>query len=230
MRNCLFIITFFTSLGIYAQQKEIDFDAIDSLYREDQFYLNISYNALQRRSEGITQNKFSPGFALGFLRDMPINKKRTFAFAAGLGYSLGIYNHNLKIRSSNGVNSYEVFNSDVTFAKNKFSLHYIDLPIEFRWRNSTPESHVFWRIHTGVKLSYLISDEYTSKTSTGNFKITNNNDFNQLDYGVYLAFGWNTWNFYVYYGLNPLLKSSAKIGNDSIDMNTTNFGMMFYIL
>jgi len=42
--------------------------------------------------------------------------------------------------------------------------------------------------------------------------------------------GWNTWNFYAYYGLNPLLKSSAQIDNKAIDMNTTNFGLMFYIL
>jgi len=230
MRNCFFIITFFTSLCLNAQQKDIDFDAIDSLYREDQFYLNITYNALQKRSEGIAQNKLSPGFAVGFLRDMPINKKRTFAFATGLGYSLGIYNHNLKIGSSNGVNSYEVFNSDVTITKNKFSLHYIDLPLEFRWRNSTPESHAFWRVHTGVKLSYLFYDEYTSDTTIGNFKVTNNNDFNQLHYGIYMAVGWNTWNFYAYYGMNPLFKSSAKIGSESLDMNTVNFGLMFYIL
>ncbi|WP_396155773.1 porin family protein [Flavobacterium sp.] len=230
MRVSLFIITFFTTIAIFAQQKQIDFDAVDSLYREDQFYLNITYNALQKRPDGIAQNKLSPGFAIGFLRDMPINKKRTFAFAAGLGYSLGIYNHNLEIRSSNGNNTYQVFDPEVSFSKNKLSLHYIDLPLEFRWRNSTPESHVFWRVYTGVKLSYLFYDEYKSASSTGDFKLSNNKDFNQLHYGIYMAFGWNTWNFYVYYGLNPLLQSAAKIENESINMTTTNFGLMFYIL
>lgn len=230
MRVSLFIITFFTSLGIYAQQKEIDFDVVDSLYREDQFYLDITYNALQKRPDGIAQNKLSLGFSFGFLRDMPINEKRTFAFAAGLGYSLGIYNHNLDINTTNGINSYQVFDPEVSFSENKLSLHYIDLPLEFRWRNSTPESHVFWRVYTGLKLSYLIYDEYKSKTSIGDLKLSNNNDFNQFHYGIYMAIGWNTWNFYAYYGLNPLLKSSARIGNDSINMNTTNFGLMFYIL
>ena len=128
------------------------------------------------------------------------------------------------------INSYQVFDSEVSFSENKLSLHYIDLPLEFRWRNSTPESHVFWRVYTGVKLSYLIYDEYKSKTSIGDFQLSNNIDFNQFHYGIYMAVGWNTWNFYAYYGLNPLLKSSAKIGNDSINMNTTNFGLMFYIL
>ena len=225
---------FFTSLSIYAQDKavkdEINFDAVDSLYREDQFYLNITYNALQKRPEGISQNKLSPGFAVGFLRDMPINKKRTVSFAAGLGYSLAIYNQNLGISSSNGVNTYQILDPDIYYSKNKLSFHYVDLPIEFRWRNSTPESHIFWRVYTGVKFSYLFYDQYKSVSAMGTVTQSNNKDFNQFQYGVYLTFGWNTWNFYAYYGLNSLLKSSATVDNKSINMNTTNFGMMFYIL
>lgn len=238
MRIRLFILLFFRALGAFAQETEvkpeikdeIQFDAIDSLYREDQFYLNITYNALQKRPDGVTQNKLSPGIALGFLRDMPINKKRTIAFAAGLGYSLAIYNQNLGIRDVGGVNTYQVFDSDVSVSRNKFSLHFVDLPIEFRWRDSTPESHIFWRVYTGVKFSYLVYDYYKSQTSVDNFSQSGNADFNKFHYGIYLAAGWNTWNFYAYYGLNPLFKDSAKIEGRSIDMNTANFGLMFYIL
>ena len=230
MRVYLFIITFFTSLSIFAQKNEIDFDAVDSLYREDQFYLTITYNALQKRPAGINQNKLSPGIAFGFLRDMPINKKRTVAVAAGLGYSLAIYNQNLGISNLNGTNTYQVLDSDNPVSKNKLSFHYVDLPIEFRWRNSTPETHVFWRVHSGVKLSYLFYDSYKLESVNGTIKQSNSKYFNQFQYGVYLTAGWNTWNFYTYYGLNPLFKSSAKINNQSIDMNTVNFGLMFYIL
>lgn len=238
MRISLFIITFFTTISIFAQETEvknevkdeIDFDAVDSLYREDQFYFNITYNALRHRPDGITQNKLSPGIAFGFLRDMPINKKRTVSIAAGLGYTMAVYNQNLGIRDVGGTNMYQVFDSDVSFSKNKLSLHFVDLPVEFRWRDSTPESHIFWRLYTGVKLSYLFYDHYKSQASIGDFKQSNNKDLNQFNYGVYVAAGWNTWNFYVYYGLNPLFKSSAKIDGQSIDMNTTNFGLMFYIL
>lgn len=215
---------------MYSQQKEIDFDALDSLYREDQFYLNITYNALQKQPAGVTQNKLSTGLGLGFLRDMPINKSRTVSIAAGLGYSLAIYNHNLGISETNGLNTYEVLGVNETFTKNKMSFHQVDVPLEFRWRNSTPESHVFWRVYSGLKLSYLFYDEYKSVSSNGTIKLSNNKDLNQIQYGVYLTVGWNTWNFYAYYGLNPLLKSTAKIDNQPILMNTTNFGLMFYIL
>ncbi len=234
MRISLFIITFFTTLSIFAQEievkDEIDFDAIDSLYREDQFYVNITYNALQKQPGGVTQNKLSTGLGLGFLRDMPINKSRIISIAAGLGYSLSIYNHNLGIIETAVSNTYEVSDATNSFSKNKMSLHQVELPVEFRWRNSTPESHIFWRVYSGVKVSYLFYDEYKLESNNGNSKISNNKDLNQIQYGVYLTVGWNTWNFYAYYGLNPLFKSTAKIDNQPIIMNTTNFGLMFYIL
>lgn len=230
MRFYLSFFLFLTTFCATAQNVVTDFDAVDSLYREDQFYVNITYNGLQRRPSNINQNKLSPGIALGFLRDMPVNKARTLAIAAGLGYSLGIYNQNLGIASSNGINTYQVLDATTIYSKNKLSLHYIDLPIEFRWRNSTPNSHIFWRIYSGFKVSYLFYDEYKSESSLGTVKQTRNKDLSQLQYGVYLAVGWNTWNFYAYYGLNPMFKSVAKIDNQSINMNTTNFGLMFYIL
>lgn len=232
MRINYFFLVFFVALGVTAQEVEKDFDAPDSLYREDQFYFNISYNTLQKGPDGLRQNKLSPGLAFGFLRDMPLNQKRTIAVAAGLGYSLAIYNHNLGIIPVNNQSTYQIFDSEViTFSKNKLSLHYVDLPIEFRWRNSTPESHKFWRVYTGFKLSYLFSNQYKSETSQGNFNQNNLEDLNRIHYGVYVTAGWNTWNIYAYYGLNSLFDSSAKTTtNEKVNMNTANFGIMFYIL
>lgn len=231
MRIKLLLTVFFMTLVSTAQTVEKDFDAPDSLYREDQFYLNITYNTLQKRPDGLKQNKLSPGLAIGFLRDMPLNKKRTVALAAGLGYSLSIYNQNLGIFDIDNVTTYRILDPDnITFSKNKLSLHYVDLPIEFRWRNSTPDSHKFWRVHLGVKLSYLFYDQYTLESSQGNVGQTNLKDLNDFNYGIYLTTGWNTWNIYAYYGLNPLFKSSAKLDGQAIEVNSANFGLMFYIL
>jgi hypothetical protein len=230
MRCYLSILAFLMTLGSFAQQEVVDFDAIDSLYREDQFYLNLSYNNLRKTPEGFKQNKFSTGIAFGFLRDMPINKNRTFAVAAGLGYSLAIYNQNMVIENSNGTNTYGIIGNDVIYSKDKISLHFVDLPVEFRWRTSTPDSHKFWRVYTGIKLSYLVYDQYKLITETNAIKSSGNSDLNKLHYGAYAAVGWNTWNLYVYYGLNPIYKSAAKIENQSIEMSTINFGLMFYIL
>lgn len=204
---------------------------MDSLYREDQFYIGLTYNLLQKRPDGVSQNSFSSGLHIGFLRDMPLNKRRNVAIAVGLGYSMNDFRQNIKITKADGNPNYEVIDEDeINFDKNKFALHFVDLPIEFRWRTSTMQSHRFWRVYTGVKFSYLFLNK--SKYVDGNetVKIYDNKDFNKFQYGAYLSFGYNTWNFHAYYGLNSLLKSEAKIDGKSIDMNTVNIGLMFYIL
>jgi hypothetical protein len=216
--------------GAYAQDEVVEKKAVvDSLYREDQFYMNFTYNNLQNLN-GLNQNKFSSGFTVGFLRDMPVNKSRTYAIAVGLGYSLNVLNGNLYISKPDGEKyNYGFISSDVYYSKNKLSLHYIDLPIELRWRASTPDSHKFWRIYTGFKLSYLINDRYKFQNDIQTVIYKGNPDFNKLQYGCYIASGWNTWNFYAYYGLSPIFKS-AEINGEKIKMNTINVGLQFYIL
>lgn len=227
MRFSLVIAVFFMSLGSFAQKEVIDFDAVDSLYREDQFYFSLSFSNLQNTPAGFNQNKISPGISLGFLRDFPINKKRTWAIAAGVGYSYSGLNHNLGIIEFEGENQYDIITSE--FDKNKLLLHYVDVPIEIRWRTSTPDTHKFWRIYTGFKLSYLFYDQY--KFNAGDIKIrqTGIPELNKLQYGTYLAVGWNTWNAYFYYGLNPIFKS-AYTDTEKVKINAFNIGLMFYIL
>lgn len=224
----VFLLFFF---GALAQEKTVPTKPVDSLYREDQFYINFTYNQLQN-FQGLSQTKFSPGFCIGLLRDMPVNKSRTVAFAAGLGYSLNIYNNNLQLTTNSSTTS-SAFNysllSTTNYSKNKFILHYVDLPLELRWRTSTPDNHQFWRIYTGFKLSYLLSDrnKYVADDQTTIYK--SNPDLNKLVYGCYLAAGWNTWNFYAYYGLNPIFKS-ADINGEKINTASFNIGLQFYIL
>ena len=165
------------------------------------------------------------------MRDRSVNKQRTFSIAGGVGYSLAIYSHNLGIIEANGATTYSVLDPDtVTFSKDKLSMHYVDLPIEFRWRNSTPESHKFWRVYLGLKMSYMFYNRYKLESSQADVNKGNLADLSDFHYGVYLTTGWTPWNIYAYYGLNPLFKSSAKIDNQAIDINTANFGIMFYIL
>ncbi|MFZ4105108.1 porin family protein [Flavobacterium sp.] len=231
MRFKLLILFFFTIFSAFAQEIAEPIKVVDSLYREDQFYFNFTYNKLQN-FKGLSQTKFSPGICLGILRDMPVNKARTIAFATGLGYSINIYNNNLQgtttNSNTNSAYSYDLL-STADFMKNKFVQHYIDLPIEIRWRTSTAASHEFWRIYTGFKLSYLIYDQYKYVADGLSINNNSNPDFNKLVYGCYLAAGYNTWNLYAYYGLKPIFKS-VEINGEKINTTTFNIGLQFYIL
>ena len=202
---------------------------VDSLYREDQFYFSFTINTLRNKPDGLTENKFSSGFSTGFLRDLPINEKRTFAIAPGLGFTFNNFNQNLAITESNGIPVYTIIDSDTEFKKNRFSQFLIDVPIEFRWRTSTFESHKFWRIYGGFKMSYLIYDKSVYEDAQGKIVVTSNKDFDKFQYGTYISAGYNTINVYAYYGLNSLFKS-AKTSTESVDMNSINIGIVFYIL
>lgn len=220
-------------LSAFAQEEitkpELQEIKVDSLYREDQFYFAFTYNTLQQKPVGLKQQKFSIGLSGGFLRDMPINKNRTKAFATGVGLSLNNYNQNLAITGTAQEANYAIMDSQTSFDKNKFTQLLIDVPLEFRWRTSTYESYKFWRIYGGVKLSYLAYSKSVLNDSQGKTLIANNNDFNKFLYGLYLSAGYNTFNVYAYYGLNPILKN-LSIEGEKAKMNTMNVGVIFYIL
>jgi hypothetical protein len=215
-------------LNVFSQEK-IDFDAVDSLYREDQFYINFTYNIIRDQSSGISQNSLSSGVNAGFLRDFPINKKRTFAIAPGLGFSFNNYKQNLIIDDLDNKIGYSLTKDTEQYDRNKLAMYFVDLPIEFRWRTSTYESHKFWRIYAGFKMSYLLYSYSNYASNNRNFSIDNNPDINKFQYGAYISSGWNSWNFYMYYGLNNVFKNGSL--NDSpLQVKTLNLGLMFYIL
>lgn len=203
---------------------------VDNLYREDQFYFGVTFNLIGKLPQGMSQNGFSSGFHLGFIKDMPINKTRTVAIGIGLGYSANSFNQNLLIsEGAQGMFNYEIVDN-TTFTKNKFSMHLLEIPFEFRWRTSTTESYKFWRIYTGFKLGYVFATTSKFESSAQNIKLKNLNDFEKIQYGLTLSVGYSTWNAYVYYALNPIFKNEVKIGGESIDINAIKIGLIFYIL
>lgn len=198
----------------------------DLFYREDQFYFGLTYNLLQNRSQGISQNAFSAGIHMGFLRDIPLNKDRNVGIAIGAGYSFSNYRTNMHISEVGNDIHYAIAED---FDRSKLSLHFLEVPIEFRWRTSTPKNTKFWRIYTGFKVSYLT---FSRSKITGNFPsetILNNPDFSKFLYGAYLSVGHGSITFYAHYTLNPIFKN-AYIEGERINLTSLNLGLMFYIL
>lgn len=212
-------ILFFLWIPFFCFSQEIKPIEIDSLYREDQFYASLSYNLIQNRPDGFKQFSFSPGISFGILRDIPISKNRHWAIAPGIGYS---YN-NIKqfINSEEIVGATE--NTSSENIRTTITSHSVDFPLELRWRNSTPNSHSFWRIYTGFKTSYVFNSKLKLESTTESSKESISDEINRWQYGAYISVGFNTWNPYIYYGLNPIFKEGSKMSN-------FNVGFIFYIL
>ncbi|GAA4279932.1 porin family protein [Gaetbulibacter aestuarii] len=204
---------------------------VDSLYREDQFYVGVTYNLLSNQPKSLSQNGFSLGFNLGFIRDMPINKRRNVSIGLGIGYATNSFNQNLLItKDGAGGYTYSILNDSQTFTKNKFSNQVVEVPLEFRWRTSTPTDYAFWRIYTGLRVGYVFHNTVKYSGNQGDIKLINVSDFNKFQYGLTLSVGYNTWNLHLNYNLNALFNDQANIDGIPIDMNTLKLGLMFFIL
>jgi len=207
------------------------FVEIDSLYREDQFYAGVTYNLLAQKPSGLSQSGFSSGFHVGFIRDIPINKKRNLALGLGLGYSGSSYNQNLQIGKDDMENvTYKVLTGGDDFTRNKFALHLLEVPFEFRWRSSSVSDYKFWRIYTGFKFGYLITHTTKYIGAPIDQKYSDIDHFNDIHFGFTTSFGYNTWNFHLYYGLNSIFNDKAILNNERIDLKSVKIGLMFYLL
>lgn len=223
----IFGLTFINTL-VFAQDINLMNETeVDSLYREDQFYASLNYNLMHNRPSDYNQYSFSTGLSVGFIRDFPISNNRHWSLGVGLGYSYNNIKHNLLIQEGSLTNLYS---TESDFKKNKLVLHYLDFPFEIRWRNSTPESHKFWRIYSGFKVSYLFSNKAYFNSKTLSTTVKKNSDIVKLQYGPYMSFGYNTINFYAYYALSPLFNNAKMNTNEELNLSNFNIGFMFYIL
>ncbi len=229
---CSLIALLFFGTLMFGQISASDTTSVDNEYREDQFYISVTYNLLGKKPDGISQSGFSSGFHFGFIRDMPINKKRNVAIGLGFGISSNSYNQNLLISKNNDqVIEYSLLDKSITsYTKNKFSTYLLEVPLEFRWRTSTPIEYNFLRVYPGFKLSYMVYNSSKFKSSEGDIILSKIEDFNKLQYGVMLNAGYSNINVHFYYGLNTIFKDTANINEGQIGMNDIKIGLIYYIL
>jgi len=204
----------------------------DSIYREDQFYIGVSYNMFSSIPNGVSSEGISGGINLGFLRDMPINKRRSLAFAVGLGFSFDQFGQNLLINENeSGETSFTILNNGEDFKYNRFSLFVVEAPIEFRWRNSTASNYKFWRAYAGFRLGYTLWHKSAFENST--IKITNSNisEFEKLRMAASISVGYSKFNLFVQYNINPFFNDDAVTEDgQQVNFNGIKLGLIFYIL
>ncbi|MBE9490799.1 MAG: outer membrane beta-barrel protein [Bacteroidetes bacterium] len=204
----------------------------DLKYREDQFYIGVTYNLLSAVPAGVNPEGLTGGVNFGFLRDMPINKNRNIAVAVGLGIALDRYGNNMLIEKDvTGNTTYTILDSDVSFKSNNLKTGIIELPIEFRWRSSTPTTYKFWRVYAGFRLGYTFWNESSFKDSSNNITHSDIEEFEKLRLATTLSLGFNKFNFFVYYTLNPFFNENAiTTTGQKVNFQTLKLGLMFYIL
>ena len=201
--------------------------SIGDRYAEDQLYLSVSYSQFFNQPTSITKSNFSYALSTGIIKDIPLNKKGTIAFAAGVGYGYDFFNHELNVTELNGET---MFNANNFSSENIYKAHNLEFPLELRWRTSTAKRYNFWRIYTGVKFLYNLSNQFQYKDEAENqFKYTSVSAYNKLQYGLTLSAGYDEFTVNLYYGLTPLFNGGA-INGEAVNTKILKFGLIFYFL
>ncbi len=229
MVRLVILVIFLGNTGAFAQTDSTR-TIPDSRYLEDQFYIGLTYNFLLNKPPQVNQRNLSYGLMVGFIKDMPFNTRRNLAVGIGLGYAINAYYTNLAVTPSGDAYLYTPLIDNNSYKRNKVETHMLELPLEFRWRNSTAAEYRFWRIYTGVKLAYVVGGR--SKL-VGNSDINSfyNTDINNFHYGLTMNFGFNTFNVHAYYALNDLFESgTTTVTGNPVGFTPLRVGIIFYIL
>ena len=223
MKKLLFFFFIGCSSIVFSQKDSLQ---LGSKYAEDQLYFLISYNQLFDQPSLVKGSGFSYGLSAGFMKDLILNKKGSISLALGFGYNYDLLNHGLTIAKENHEVTFQVDNSG---AINTLTIHNLEFPFEFRWRNSDAQTYKFWRVYMGVKASYNVSNNFKFTDQSNSFSYKNVSRFNSWQYGLTLSVGYDVFTAHMYYGLTPMLKDTM-LGTTDISSKTMRIGLIFYFL
>ena len=223
MKKLIFFFFIGCSSIAFSQKDSLQ---LGSKYAEDQLYFLISYNQLFDQPSLVKGSGFSYGLSAGFMKDLILNKKGSISLALGFGYNYDLLNHGLTIAKENHEVTFQVDNSG---AINTLTIHNLEFPFEFRWRNSDAQTYKFWRVYMGVKASYNVSNNFKFTDQSNSFSYKNVSRFNSWQYGLTLSVGYDVFTAHMYYGLTPMLKDTM-LGTTDISSKTMRIGLIFYFL
>lgn len=220
MKKLLTICLLFFSMFLVAQKDSLQ---LGEPYWEDQLYFSVSYNILDKQPKGAESNAFSYGLSLGYIKDIPFNRKGNWAAGIGIGYNYDSFNHRLQVDEKGNLTLNSAINSS------KIKLHNLELPIQLRWRTSNAVTYSFWRVYAGIRLSYNLNNNFSYTLNNQYYNYNNINSYNNFQTGLEFSAGYSAFNFYIYYGLTPIYK---KITINEVPVNTQiiKLGLVFYLL
>ncbi|MFS4493290.1 porin family protein [Maribacter sp. 2308TA10-17] len=228
MKQLVLWLWIFIPLGLFSQTDQVS-NTTNSRYFEDQFYAGLTYNFILNQPEGVNQQNISYGIQTGFIKDIPMNQKRTMGFGVGVGLGLYTYYTNIRALDSGNEISYEIVDGVEDFKRSKLEMHLVEFPLEFRWRNSDASTYSFWRIYAGVKLGYAFNarSKYVLENEKESFR---NTDIKSFQYGLTFNFGYHNFNIHAYYSLTRLYNDGITLSGNDIEISPLRIGLVFYIL
>ncbi|MCK9611412.1 MAG: outer membrane beta-barrel protein [Bacteroidales bacterium] len=231
MKNCLvLVLVCLVSLtSIKAQDKEdIKQKFKGKLTQADRIILDVYTDIwLKYPSDSMNINKINRGLNFYYVREIPFGTSN-FSFAGGLGFSFqNLYSDAMPINYTVDTAGVKTFGGNTYFTpipdssidraqaihyrNNKFTVAYIDIPIEFRFRLKNNS----FKFYVGGKFGVMLSnhwkyngDNFNENYPTPTMKIKQYNipNVSPIRYGITVRTGWKWIQAYAYYSLSNLFK------------------------
>lgn len=180
---------------------------------KDRLFLVLNHdNLFHKETNGFATQWYSRGIGIYFMYDFQI-KKSKFSVAPGIGYNHAAYFHNAEIFEDSSGISFPIIHDlkeDENFKRAKMSLHYLEVPLELRYRHKF-ENGLSLKFAVGLKGSLklnAVSKEVKigPKGYAKHYSIANYKDFNTWRVGPTFRAGYGPVNLLLYYDLLPLFK------------------------
>ena len=224
----LFFLGILTVVTVSAQTSMTYSTDIDSLYLEDQFYLVTQIGVISSQTEPVINQNLSYGFRAGFIKDIPLNSSRTFGIGWGVGFfTNALYTNLVATKNTDDVIVYST--EDLDFKRSKIGSFGLEMPIELRFRNSTPSSYRFWRFYPGILLRFS-PYSFSKVVRNSNDLRFLNNDLRSFMVSGGISLGFNTFNLSLYYDLNDIFKEGKVLNSEPLIGRRLEIGLVFYIL
>lgn len=222
-----FLRFFFFFLSIHSLAQD-SLAVTKDRYKEDQWYTSISFLLADESIDGFRLNGLSQSFSIGFIKDISLNDKSNRALGIGLGYGINNYGSNLNYSKENSdIYEFSLIESTLLISKNRLITHFLEVPIEFRWRTSTATTFKFWRIYTG----YLLRYNFFSRLKPFYDPSITLKEVTPISHALKFSAGYNTWNIYFEYSLTPFFKSGTQTNlGTPLELNSIRAGLVFYVL
>ena len=131
--------------------------------REDQIIFDINHDRLLNMGDDVEQKIWSRGINIYLMYDIPIANEN-FSFGIGAGFSSSNYFTNAGVQTSvidsttnQTFSSFVPFDDDLDYKRNKLSVNYLDIPVEFRVRTNENAKGNRFKLALGAKLGRTVN-------------------------------------------------------------------------
>lgn len=182
----------------------------------DRIGVDLNWDTWLNTPPEIETGYFSIGVNAHWYKDIPLGKRSHVALAIGLGIGVHNVHHNGELVSieidGQEYTKLQVLPKNMDWRKNKYSVTYVDIPFELRFRNMSikpkkeDRKNKQFRFYPGFKIGLLVNDHTKWKDNHSKYKAYNLSNTLPYRYGVSCRVGFNKLVVHAFYSLTPIFE------------------------